>query len=194
MQSPVVGLAAIAYTLCDPRAPYSSALNNMLHNTLGIRGPRNAAIGKIASAKITYDNMKAKLKLVESKPYGDSVGGSYHLYTIGGVVKSVKREDDKLVVTVGATTMKVANECIKSHRTNKIAQVRSDGTVLYEDHCDKIGTVTHDNTRPPLKLRTRYAPWLKPGVVFSGDDNDVIAVWPSASAKTPSMVLGAKLK
>ena len=35
---------------------------------------------------------------------------------------------------------------------------------------------------------------LKPGAVFSQSGKDVIAVWPSASAKMPSMVLGGAVK
>jgi hypothetical protein len=35
---------------------------------------------------------------------------------------------------------------------------------------------------------------LKPGVVFSAVDKDVIAIWPNAKANTPSIVLGGAVK
>jgi hypothetical protein len=195
MRSPTVGLAAIALTLCDPRSPTAGLLLNMLHYAPGIRGPRNAAIGKIASAKITYDNLKAKLTLVSAKPYGDRYpDGTFSAASAGGVVKSVKREGDKLTVTVENTATKVANECIKSHRTNRVSSIRPDGSVVYEQHCDKSGTVVHDNTWAPFKVRAKFAPWLTPGVLFSASDEDVIAVWPNKTAKNPSIVLGAKLR
>ncbi|TMQ12808.1 MAG: hypothetical protein E6J90_30010 [Deltaproteobacteria bacterium] len=64
----------------------------------------------------------------------------------------------------------------------------------YEEVCDRSEKRTHDNTWKPFNLSAKYAAWLKPGVVFSAIGKDVIAVWPSANAKQPSIVLGGAVK
>ena len=63
-----------------------------------------------------------------------------------------------------------------------------------ERTCDKSGVVTHDTTRAPFAISARYEAVLKPGVVFSATGQDVLAIWPSKTAKAPSWLLGGALK
>ena len=83
---------------------------------------------------------------------------------------------------------------MRSHDTSKVSRVRADGTVEYQSICDRSEVRSHDHTWTGFELAAKYAAWLKPGVVFSSTGKDVIAVWPSAAARAPSIVLGGKLK
>jgi hypothetical protein len=65
--------------------------------------------------------------------------------------------------------------------------------VEYERVCDRSGAVVHDQTWMGLAVAAKYADVLKRGVRFSMKDGEVIAVWPSKTAKAPSIVLGGKL-
>jgi len=193
-QSPTVGLAAIAFVLCDATSGNAKFLSKVLQFTPGVRGPRNAAIGQIASAKITYDNAKATLDPVTPKPYGDRYPtDTFEGTSEGAVIKSVKRNGDTLSVEAVKTT-ETSEECLAEHTSNRVERVRDNGAVVYANVCDKSGKVTRDITRIPLELAAKYEPWLKPGMVYAATGGDLLAVWPNKAAKVPSMVLGAKLK
>jgi hypothetical protein len=194
VRSPAVNLAAIAYTLCNSEGGVASMLKQSLDAGPGLRGPRNAALARIKTAKLTYDKVGATLSFPASRPYGkDYPDGKLAVQSAGGVLKSIKRDGDTLVPELEKTLVK-QEDCLKSHSTGRIERVRENGTVVYERVCDRSGTVVHDHTWTGIALAAKYAPWLKPGVVFSAVDNDVIAVWPNKSAKLPSMVLGGTVK
>jgi len=192
--SPVVELAAIAYARCAPDAELSAFLNEILAVGPPARGPRNTALARIEAGKITYDKVGAKLIPPRPRPYGANYpDGLLQTRSAGGAVKAVKRTGDLLAVDVQQTLVKQL-DCVRSHKTGRISKVHGDGRVEYEDICDRSAVRTHDHTWTPFQLSARYAAWLKPGAVFSATGKDVIAVWPSASAKVPSLVLGGAVK
>jgi hypothetical protein len=194
VRSPAVNLAAIAFVQCTPDTGTSELLKDSLANGPGFRGPRNAALGAIKGAKIVYDKMNARLRYPEPRPYGRAYpDGNVAVSSAGGVVKSIKRDGELLTVDLEKTLVK-HEECLASHSTGRIERVRDDGTVIYHRVCDRSGTVVRDHTWTDYKVSTRYASWLKPGVQFSSVDHDVIAIWPSKTAKAPSMVLGGLVK
>jgi hypothetical protein len=193
-QSPAVHLAAIAYTLCTPESGISKLLKSSLAAGPPLRGPRNAALARLRSANLAFDKVNAKLSFPSPRPYGESYpAGRLAVASAGGIVRSVKRSGDVLTVEVEKTLDK-QQDCLKSRSTGRIARVRPDGSVEYERVCERSGTVIHDHTWTPFQLAGKYAAWLKPGVRFSAIDADVIAIWPSKTAKAPSMVLGAEVK
>lgn len=193
-QSPAVHLAAIAFTLCTPESGLSELLKASLSAGPGLRGPRNAALSKIKTTNIAYDKVDAKLSFPSPRPYGDRYpGGHVGVTSEGGVVKSVKRNADLVIVEVEKSSEK-QEQCLKSHSTGKVSRVRDDGSVEYHRICDRSGVVTIDTTPKSFELSAKYAPWLKPGVRFSAVDRDAIAIWPSKAAKAPSVVLGAEVK
>jgi hypothetical protein len=108
-------------------------------------------------------------------------------------VRSVKRSGATVTVEVDKTLV-TQQDCLASHSTGRVSRVRDNGSVEYERVCDRSGTVVHDHTWTPFELSAKYAAWLKPGVVFSAVDGDVIAIWPSKTAKAPSIVLGGEVK
>jgi hypothetical protein len=195
MQSPEMMLAAIAYVQCDPKDEMSLFLGPVLDYAPGARGPRNAALGKLRTAKVTYDNVNAKLTFPKPEPYGGFYGQSaFKSDSMGGVVKSVKPEAGGDVLVLLEKTTITTTECVKSHKTNRIQEIRIDGSVRYEEICEKSGKVTRDNTWFDVKVNKKYASQLKPGVQFSATGKALLAVWPNKNAKAPSIVLGAQVK
>ena len=195
--TPAVNLAAAAFVECNHGTATAEFLGEYLQRVPGQRGPRNAALGAVMGETFKFDDTEAK-KLQYPKfgnrPYQRS-GGS--IRSAGGVVKSVKPEGDALAVSLEKTSV-TQEDCIQSHRTHRITRIKPDGNLEYESICDKTAMVKHDTTWSNFKVNPAHARWLKPGLQFSsvmGDKfGDVVAIWPSKTAKTPSMVLGAALR
>jgi hypothetical protein len=187
--APAVELAAIAALRCTPDGELAALLDAIVDTGAPARGPRNAALGKILGAKLTYDKAGAKLEIPRPKPYGSSYpDGGAHPRSAGGVVKSVKRSGDTLTVELQQVLIRT-EDCVRSH-DGKVARIHGDGRIERESVCDKTQVRTHDHTWDPFRVSAKYAAQLVPGAVFSAMGPDVIAVWPSASAKQPSIVLG----
>ncbi|HEY0191372.1 MAG TPA: hypothetical protein VGC42_09645 [Kofleriaceae bacterium] len=197
MARPRVLLAMIPFVLCDTKSSLSLYMQSLLDHGAGTRGPRNAALSKLRSTPVTYDNLNAKLTFPQPLPFSTHFrlegGVEFRGDSRGGVVKSTKPEGDHLKVAVEKTT-ETFEDCVQSHQTNHISEWRADGTVRYEQHCDKSGMVTRDNTWQDIHVLSKYGAALRPGAMFSVLDDDVLAVWPSKQAKAPSMVLGAPVK
>ncbi|HEX3764930.1 MAG TPA: hypothetical protein VHW23_39815 [Kofleriaceae bacterium] len=192
--SQAVELAAIAFVRCTPDAELSGFLKEILAVGPPARGPRNTALARIEGAKVSYDKVGAKLVPPRPRPFGANYpDGMLQTRSAGGAVKAVKHTGDLLTVDVQQTLVKQM-DCVRSHKTGRISKIHGDGRVDYEDVCDRSELRTHDHTWTAFQLSPKYAAWLKPGVVFSATGKDLIAVWPSASAKAPSMVLGGAVK
>jgi predicted LPLAT superfamily acyltransferase len=82
---------------------------------------------------------------------------------------------------------------VRSHQ-GKAVKLHDDGHIEYESICDKSQIRTHDRTDALFHVSAKYAAWLAPGAVYSAIGTNIIAVWPSATAKTPSMVFGVAVK
>ncbi len=193
VNTPVVNVAGIAYAECHQTTSTSDYLRTFLQYVPGSRGPRSAALGVVMGATFTFDDLNAsKLQFPQfgSRPYGRSGGAPF---SSGGVVKSVKKDKDSLVVALEKTTMK-QQDCVKEHRTNHVARIRTDGSLDYELICDKFEMVTHDTTGPDVHIRPVFEKLLKKGVLFTAYQGDVLAVWPSKTTNLPSVVLGGAVK
>ena len=197
VNTPVVNLAATAFTECNHGTPTAEFLGEYLQAVPGQRGPRNAALGAVMGETFKFDDTDAKklsYPAFGTRPYQRSGGA---ISSAGGVVKSVKPDKDALEVSLEKTSV-VQEDCMQSHHTNRLSRLRPDGTLEYESICDKTAMVKHDTTWSNFKVNPAHAKWLKPGVQFSAvmsnKFGDVIAIWPSKAAKTPSIVLGGTLK
>jgi hypothetical protein len=194
VRSPAVNLAAIAHVQCTPDAGTSVFLRDSLGNGPVLRGPRHAALSAIKGTKIVYDRTSAQLTYPSIKPYGRSYPeGKVAVNSSGGAIAKVARNGDMLSIDLEKLLVK-QEECLASHSTGRVDRVREDGSVIYHRVCDRSGTVVHDETGKNIPVTATHASWLKRGVVFSLVDQDVIAVWPSKTAKVPSMVLGGAVK
>ena len=194
---PEVNLAANAYTQCRPKSPIGDWMAYFNQEVPGVRGPRNAAIGALMGESFTFDDTRAgKLDFpkFDERPYARR-GGEIRSET--GVVKSIKVSGDKATISEEKTIVK-SLDCVKWHNTNRIQAIRDSGEVVYESLCDKTEMRSHDMTPHDYPVSAETSKMVKPGMVISytpnGDGRDVIAVWPSKTAKNPSYVLGGAVK
>jgi hypothetical protein len=194
---PAVNLAAIAYSLCQPKAATTKFLTNGLQETAGYRGPRTAALTRISSENIELDDKNAHVSYpgFDSRPYRANIHSDL---SVGGAIASTKVEGD--IVTVTLEPMMVTyDDCVVSHTTNKISNIRNDGRVEYQSVCDRSAMVAHDEAWGPFAVKKMYAPLLKKGVVFSlvtadNGDAEIVAIWPNKKAKVPNWIVGGKVK
>lgn len=193
MKFPGVNLAAVPYILCHQKSGIAEFLAYYLDGGPGQRGPRTAALSKIASEDIVFDDTSKKLQFPQlGHPYRSP--GS--MSSAGGAVASVKVEGDVLSVQLEKMIVK-QTECVQSHHTNRIERIRPGGSIEYEQICDKSAVVSHDEQWSAFKINKAYAPLLKKGVKFSsvgGAPAEILATWPTKSADSPSYVLGAAVK
>lgn len=193
-QSAPVNLAAIATSLCTPDSPTGKYLKAILAYAPAMRGPRSAAAGRLRDEKIEYDNVKAKLRYPEPRPYGEMYPEApVHALSYTGTVKKVSRAGD--VLTIEREQVLIAQPtCLKFHATGRVSYIHDNGRVEYERICDQPGTTQVNQASTPLTVNAKFEPLLKRGVMISISGDDVIAVWPSKSAKLPSLVLGGAVK
>lgn len=195
MTDPLAHIAAIGVVLCGQRKGVAQGLAAALSGTSSLRGPRGLAMKKLTEANLQMDRTDQRIAWPELRhPYRSFA----NLDSIGAVIKSVKRDGDQLIVTP-APLMVATEDCVQEHAAKQISRIRDDGKVEYDLICDKWSTRKHDMAWPPLKVRIEYEKVLKPGQMISvvNADNgayDVIAIWPSGSAKQPSWVLGGSVK
>ena len=199
VDNPRVSLAAIAYALCNHDGT-SDFLAAYLQQTPGYRGPRSLGHTRLLTEKIQLDKVDGRIDWPDlDRPYRRSGGA---VLSAGGVVASVTPDGKTVKVKLEKLIVK-REECIASHYTKRIYKVHPDGRVEYEQVCDKLGVVTHDEQWMDFTVNAKYAPLLKKGVKFSAlyapqEERDagmeVLATWTSGKADAPNMVLGAKLK
>ncbi|MGE5185755.1 MAG: hypothetical protein ACM31C_27020 [Acidobacteriota bacterium] len=195
--NPLVHLAAIAYVECQPKSGTGDFLGEFIQRVPGWRGPRDAAIGAISNTQLKFDDTTTKpldFPNLENRPYR-RVGGNSG--SAGGVVKSTKLAGDKLEVNLEKTTRTV-DVCTKEHRGNTARIYWGSGRVEWDMICDASKPMQIENTWLNFTVNKKWQKLLRPGTVFSAnygaDDTDVLAIWPSKTAKLPSWVLGAKLR
>lgn len=185
-----VNLAASAYALCNADG-ISDYLAAALSATPGMRGPRTLGFTRLLTEKIQLDDVNARLSFPSyDRPY-DRPGGA--LMTSGGVVASTVPDGELVTVKFEKLIVK-REECVASHQTNKIYKLHPDGRVEYEQVCDKMGVVTHDEQWADFQVAKRYLPHLKKGVRISVTKGALVATWPTGKALLPNWILGATLR
>lgn len=188
-------LAAGAHYVCKQK-PEPDALVRIIGEVFGhwpgYRGPRNAGITTIMTAGLELDQRDAKPEYPEvnrgwfDRNSGSNGGG-------GGIVAKVQPQGQKVRVEFAKKLVKELH-CVSYKTTNRIQQIRSDGTLVYESICLKTQMKSVDYSSMPQNVSTRYSQGLKGGM-YAGIIEDVVAVaWPKAGAKAPSIVAGVAVK
>jgi hypothetical protein len=198
-KNPELFVAAVGYIVCQPKTNTARYLAKVITGAAGARGPRSAALDAIMGTTFTFDDTTKKGLRYPSfwaRPYRlDDPSGVGE----AGVIATVKPGKDGVVVTF-EKKKRMEADCIKEHQGRPV-RIRDSGSIEYEIICDKTAMVAHEaSTMSDTIIDPAYAKWLKPGVMiaFTGRNSngasDVIALWPSKSAKAPSWLLGATVK
>ncbi len=188
-------LAATAFYSCGAATDKPDPLVRKLGSTMlrwpGHRGPRSSAHTAVLTAGLELDDRSARIEYPDTNrgwfdQNGSSSGGGF------GAVASVKAQGDKTRIEF-APKLEKQYQCLQSKRTNRIVQIRSDGSLVYELDCLKWGTVTLDRRAPPQTVKSRYTQGLRPGMTAFIIEDAVIGAWGKGD-KGPSMIGGAAVK
>jgi hypothetical protein len=200
ISTPGVYLASVALVTCmtvgqdrdSKRDVLIRSLGDSMERWPGFRGPRTATQTAIMITGITFDDRDTKLEYPSvSRSFGGGggsrSGGGY------GVVGKVKPTGKTVTVEFKKQMVK-QRQCAQVKYSNRIAQIRSDGTLIYQSSCVKYETVTVDKADAPQTVNPRYVQGVKPGMYVSIIEDVVTAAWAKPGAAVPSMVFGVALK
>jgi hypothetical protein len=190
-------LAALALHLCarfEDKPDYlARIIGGSLQRWPGFRGPRTAAHTAILTAGVELDDRDARIEYPDiGRPwiYGDSSSGGGGF----GEIAKVKVEGEKATVEFAKVKSK-QQECVKGRQTNRLRQIRSDGTLVYEYLCQQWRTVTlNEPPFAPQTVNALYAGGLKKGNFVHVVEDVVVAAYPKNGDSTPHVVAGVPVK
>ncbi len=192
-------LATVSLYICeglggdrDKMDYLAKALGNTASRWPGYRGPRLSAQTAVMANGVTLDDRDARIDYPGvnhgwmDQNMSSSGGGR-------GVVASVKVSGGKAVVTFKKEFEK-QEQCTNWKSSNKITQITSSGSLIYESWCTASKSVTVDKSFGPQTVKARYVEGLKPGMVFTNTEDVVGVVYAKNGAKQPSSICSAPVK
>jgi len=168
------------------------AIGNTSSRWPGYRGPRTSAQTAVMANGVTLDDRDAKIEY----PGARHAWMEQNLSSSGGgrgVVASVKVTGDKATVTFKKEFEK-QEQCTNWKSSNRITQITSSGSIIYESWCTASKSVTVDKSFGPQTVKARYVEGLKPGMVFTNTEDVAGVVYAKNGAKIPASVASAPLK
>ncbi len=191
-------LATVASYICDGLGGdrnnmdyFAKAQGNTASRWPGFRGPRTAAFTAMLLAGVTLDDRDARIEWPESRHgwmeqnMSSSGGGE-------GIVAKVDIKGDKAKVTF-KKQMEKQEQCTNWKSSNKIVQITSSGSLIYESWCTASKSVTVDTSSPPQDVKARYVEGLKPGLFWDNTENVGGLAYPKGG-KLPVFFSGAVIK
>jgi hypothetical protein len=85
-------------------------------------------------------------------------------------------------------------QCAQVKYSNRVTQIRSDGTLIYESTCVRNETVVVDKSDAPQTVNARYLEGVRPGMFVSIIEDVVTTARAKPGSATPTMVFGVELK
>jgi hypothetical protein len=198
--TPSVYLASAAMVTCMTVGQERNAHHDILIRLLGdamqrwpgFRGPRTAAQTGILTAGIVLDDRDAKLEYPGVDRPFDGGGGS-RSGGGSGVIGALKPSGKTTTVEFKKQMVKQV-QCAQARSTNRVTQIRPDGSLIYESICVKNETVTVDKSDRPQTVNPRYLEGVKPGMFISIIEDVAVATWAKPGTAAPTMVFGVALK
>jgi hypothetical protein len=170
------------------------------------RGPRTAAyyaaletVGKIRADRerfpvspTDYRGFMQQIEVLEDFKYGRRATQNY-LLDGHGIVKTVTKNAKGIhVVFAKETHQELSIVCIP---TNRILQIRSDGSIQYYEKCHNAGIVTINDTEEDINISPALSEGIVPGraiqFVVTGGDKDTRLAFPfSIHDKSKKQLIG----
>jgi hypothetical protein len=151
----------------------SDLTSQLLTQSRRSRGPRIAAYyGSLeALGKIKADRERFPIDAAALRAHGGSqdvlgnpAGGSSFPIEEKGVVKTVHKAADGLHIKFERSAhQEMTSSCTP---TNRIVQIRSDGTVQYYMNCHDTGLITVNDTPAEIAIATELAEGIAPGMLM----------------------------
>jgi hypothetical protein len=187
-------LAGLALNQCGMLNKDTNYLVRELGENLGswpgFRGPRGASHTTILTAGLELDDRDQRIEYPDlERPWlhrqtGSSGGGK-------GVVASMKTSGAKTTIEFKKEKVK-QTRCTKGHYTNRVTQITSSGSIIYQYICTaEVNETIIVAPFPPATVNSRYVEALKVGMLVTVVE-DVVAV--AYKGETPVVVAGVGVK
>jgi hypothetical protein len=190
-------LAALAYVQCTMGGEGNGLLARWLADAMnrwpGFRGPRTTALTTIMNAGIELDDRDARLEFPSLSNSWLASGGTSSKGSGKGKVGKVEKQGATAVVSF-SPKMETFTYCASHKSSNKIVQILSNGTFVYETWCTGHKQATENFASKPQTVDAQYLAGVKPGAVVEIVDDVVLFVWPDGKATVPSHVFGVEVK
>ncbi len=191
-------LASLALAACGELTEESDYLRRSLGSALsalpGFRGPRSATHTAILAANITLDDRSARIEAPRlDRSWQPGGGGSSGNVGGTGTILSLAPAGDTVEITF-AKVKGMQSRCVRGKTTNRVVQIRDDGTLVYEYIClEERMEAYAEPPAPPQRVDARYAAGLEPGMFVTIVDGVVTVAYRKGSA-TPAFVFGVPVK
>ena len=180
--NPSTYLASIALVTCmtvgqDKPSPTSSSACWGKSSSTGrdSGAPAPPSSRRILTAGVTLDDREAKIEYpIQRRPFGRhdvnlSGGGE-------GVIAKLKPSGKTVTVEFKKQMVKQV-QCAETKRTNRVTQILSNGTLIYELICLRNETVTVNKASDPVTVNARYLEGVQPGMHVLVIEDVATAVW-----------------
>jgi hypothetical protein len=188
-------LASIALYTCHKAAvdkdPVISTIGSTIVYVPGLRGPRTATLWALRNANLQLDDTSAKISFPDFR-YDQKYGGGHEARGYFATVAKIKVDGDKAVVSF-TPKLEKQEQCASARRTNRITQIRPDGSLIYESICTSYKSVTVDKSPDAQTVDVRYTAGVKPGMNVNISTGAIFAAW-TKGKKSPAVVAGVTLK
>lgn len=194
-----VYLAAVAMANCaqgkdraTPNGHVHAKVARALHNWPGARGPRTATATALLTAGIEFDDRDATLPRLAVDRSFDAPGDGPTGAGGRGLVASIKTSGATATVTFKPDLYKEAR-CDAWKMSNRVIQIASDGSLVYDGTCLKMITVTIDRASAPTPVAADQLAGVGKGMFVFIRENTLVFASPKLNTP-PTHVLGVKLK
>lgn len=188
-------LASLALVRCadltNDLRDLTQFLGAAMSNWPGFRGPRTAVHTAVVAANIALDDRSATIESPQILRFLGEAGDTSRSGT--GTLKAVSRADKTVKVTF-ANIHGMQPKCVRGRYTNRIVQIRSDGTFVYEYICSEERMEAYSEPpAPPQDVDARFAGGLEPGM-FVSTIGSLVSVAYRKNNQTPAFVFGVSVK
>jgi hypothetical protein len=184
LSDPVASLLFARLALCasidHPDKHYAGKLVAISDELRYSRGPRLAAYyagidalnailadrGKfpVSARDIDYPRDRPLYDVALTEANKDLTGIGYALENEDGIVKSVKKSGDGVVISfVSNIVQKMTYAC---RETTKLRMIKADGTLVYDSICHEAGMKPFDRTHADIVIPAEYAAGIKAGAAL----------------------------
>jgi hypothetical protein len=170
--------------------PVISTIGSVMGFVPGLRGPRTSTLWALRNANLQLDDASEQIDFPQIR-YDQKYKGSEARGYFATVAK-IKVDGDKAIVSFTPKFEK-QEQCSSARRTNRITQIRPDGSLIYESICTQWKSVTVDRSPDAQTVDVRYTAGVKPGMNVNISTGAIFGAW-AKGKKSPSVVAGVTVK
>ncbi|MCE9578992.1 MAG: hypothetical protein K8W52_38060 [Deltaproteobacteria bacterium] len=199
LNDPEVYLATVAMANCahdrdreELDSYIEEKVERQLHFWPGARGPRTQAMSAILTGGVEFDDRALQVR----QPSVDRSFGTNGKSPAGGggrgIIAKLTPQGDKVLVTFKPDLFK-EQRCDAWKYSNRVVQISSDGSLVYDATCQKMITVTLDKSSKPTTVAADQMAGITKGMYVAITSDTLLYASPKPNAPA-THIFGVKLK